>query len=183
MKQRQAAARYARALFEVAKQRNETDIVGHELSVLVTMWRQSADLREFFVRPSLPRNARREAAVEIGQRCGLSKLAVDFFALIAEQGRASHITLMAEKFEKLVDADLRRVRVHVRSASRLTEDERERLRARLAKTLHAETVEMDETVDPALLGGFVVENDTLLLDGSLSGQLQAIRSRLQSGVM
>ena len=118
-----------------------------------------------------------------GSDVGFRKLAADFFALIAERGRAGHTTLIAEKFEKLVDADLRRVRVHVRSASRLTEDEGERLRARLAKTRHAETVEMDETVDPALLGGFVVENDTLLLDGSLRGQLQAIRSRLESGAM
>ena len=49
MRERQVRPQ-CQGFFEVAKQRHETDIVGHELTVRVTMWKQSADLREFFVR-------------------------------------------------------------------------------------------------------------------------------------
>jgi hypothetical protein len=38
-------------------------------------------------------------------------------------------------------------------------------------------------VDPTLLGGFVVENETIVIDGSLIGQLDAMRHRLQGSVV
>jgi F0F1-type ATP synthase delta subunit len=61
-------------------------------------------------------------AAEICRRSGLSKLAGDFLALIAEGRRTNHLRVIAEKYEKLLDVDLGRVRAQcaVRSRSRTT---------------------------------------------------------------
>ena len=181
MKQRQAAARYAKALFALAKERNQTGPLGRELGDVVAMYDGSPELREFFARPSMPRTAKRKAAEDIARRSCLSTLTGDLLALVAERGRATHLGSIAEKYEKLLDVDLGRVRAHVRSAVPLTDDERERLAAGLAKMLHADQVVLDEVVDPTLLGGFVVENGTILLDASLQGQLDTVRRRLENG--
>jgi F-type H+-transporting ATPase subunit delta len=175
---RRAAARYANALFAVAKERGQTGLIARELTLLVTMYRASSDLREFFERPSLPGAAKRAAALEIGRRSGLSQLAIDFLALIAERRRADHLEAIAEKYEKLLDLDLRRVRAVLRSAAPLTGDERERLFAKLAKMLQVNQVVPNEVVDRTLLSGFLVENGTMVIDGSLKGQLDAVRRRL-----
>jgi F0F1-type ATP synthase delta subunit len=66
----------------------------------------------------------------------------------------------------------------MRSAVSLTDDERQRLTATLTKTLQ---VVLDGVVKPTLLGGVLVENGTIVLDGSLRGQLDAIRRRLAYG--
>jgi len=178
MKRRRPAARYAKALFALASERNQTELIGRELGALVSMYEGNPELREFFARPSRPSATRGAVAAEICRRSGLSKLAGDFLALLAERRRADHLSAIAEKYEKLLDGDLGRVRAHVRSVVPLTDDERQRLTATLTKTLRADQVVLDEVLDPTLLGGFVVENGTILLDGSLRGQLDTMRRRL-----
>ena len=182
MKQRQAAARYAKALFALAKERNQTGPLGRELGDVVAMYDGSPELREFFARPSMPRTAKRKAAEDIARRSGLSTLTGNLLALVAERGRATHLGAITETYEKLLDVDLGRARARVRSAISLTDDERQRLAAKLAGLLHADQVVFDEVVDPTLLGGFVVESGTILLDGSLKGQLDTVRRRLEKGM-
>ena len=181
VKQRKVAARYAHVLFSLAKERNEISVISRDMATLVSIYLGSPALREFLARPSLPPAAKRAVATEIGRRSGLSNLAVDFFALIVKRQRAPLVAVMADKYEKLVDADLRRLRGRVRSAIALDGDERERLRATLTKRFQVDEVVLEEVVDPTLLGGLVVETDTMILDASLSRELDTLRWRLASG--
>ena len=181
MNQGRVAARYARALFAIAKDRNQTGIISRELSALVSMWAGSPDLQELLGRPSLPPAVKRAAAGEIGARVGFSKLAADFLVLLAERGRVDHVAEIARKYEALLDTDLGRLRARVRTAVSLAGDERERLVATLVKALGVDQVALEELVDPTILGGFVVEADAILIDGSLRGQLDTLRGRLANG--
>lgn len=54
------------------------------------------------------------------------------------------------------------------------------LSAQLGKALGSRQVVLEEIVDPAMLGGFIVDSDSVVLDGSLEGQLDRIRRRLAS---
>ena len=181
MKQRKVAARYARVLFSLARERKETSVISRDMATLVSIYLGSPALREFLARPSLPPAAKRAVATEIGRRSGLSKLAVDFFALIVERHRAPLVAVMADNYEKLIDADLRRLRARVRSAIALDGDERKRLRGTLTKRFQVDEVVFEEVVDPTLLGGFVVETDTIVLDASLRHELDTLRRRLATG--
>ena len=181
VKQRKLAARYARVLFSLARERGETSVISRDMATLVSIYLGSPALREFLARPSLPPAAKRAVATEIGRRSGLSKLTLDFFALIVERGRAPLVAVMADKYEQLVDADLRRLRARVRSAITLDGDERERLRGTLTKRFQVDDVVLEEVVDPTLLGGLVVETDTMIVDASLSRELDALRRRLAIG--
>ena len=175
MKTRYAAARYAKVVFELAKERNQTEAVSRDLGAVARIYRDSPDLREFFARPSLPGTAKRGAAMAIARGANLTKLVADTFALMAERGRARQVGTVAAKYEKRLDADLGRVRGRVRTAVPLTEDERHRLHATLGKVLRADHVALAEIIDPAVLGGFVVETDAVVIDGSLKAQLNAMR--------
>ena len=94
---------------------------------------------------------------------------------MAERGRARQMGTVAAKYEKRLDADLGRVRGRVRTAVPLTEDERRRSHATLGKVLRADHVVLEEIIDPAVLGGFVVETDAVVIDGSVKAQLNAMR--------
>jgi F0F1-type ATP synthase delta subunit len=52
---------------------------------------------------------------------------------------------------------------------------------KLAQTLGTRQVVLEEVVDRAMLGGFIVESGSSVLDGSLEGQLDRMRHRLASG--
>jgi F-type H+-transporting ATPase subunit delta len=116
--------------------------------------------------------------MKVAQGSGLSKLTTDFVTLVAERGRTDYIEVIAERYRKLLDQHLGRVRARVRTAVSLTDDERRTLSAKIGQALRSRQVLLDEIIDPTMLGGFVVESGGVVLDGSLEGQLEQIRRRL-----
>jgi F-type H+-transporting ATPase subunit delta len=69
----------------------------------------------------------------------------------------------------------------VRTAVPLTESDRNALSARLSRALGGKQVVVEEVLDKSLLGGFVAEIGSLIVDGSLNGQLSRLRERLTQG--
>ncbi|MBI2218534.1 MAG: ATP synthase F1 subunit delta [Candidatus Rokubacteria bacterium] len=175
------AKSYARALFELAKERTQTQAIGEQLHALAGLVTISPDLRDFFSRPWIAAGKKRAVAVELATGAGVSPLARDFFALVVAQRRAEHLSVIAEAYRELHDADRGRIRARVRTAVPLTEQERVRLAARLGRELGGKQVILEEAVDSALLGGFVAEIGSLVMDGSLDGQLARLRERLTAG--
>jgi len=178
LKHRRAAASYAKALFELAKERDQTELVGRELGDLAAILEGDRALRDFFARPWTPPAVKRTVAMEVAQGSGLSKLTSDFVTLVAGRGRTDHIDAIAERYGKLLDEHFGRVRARVRSTVPLTDEERRTLSAKIGQALRSRQVLLDEIIDPTMLGGFVVETRGIVLDGSLEGQLDRIRRRL-----
>lgn len=179
MKRHRAATPYAKALFELARERAEAELVSRELGSAAAIF-DVAELRDFFARPWIPPAVKRAVAAEIAQRSKFSKLTADFLALVAGSGRTDHLKVIAEKYDKRLDEDLGRVRAHVRAAVPLTDKEREMLSAKLGKVLGSRRLVLEEIVDRGMLGGFLVESDSVVLDGSLEGQVDRMRRRLAS---
>jgi F-type H+-transporting ATPase subunit delta len=177
---RGAARPYARALHDLARERGQVEAVQKELDAVVRAIAAAPELREVLTRPWVPATAKRNLAVEVAERLGVSALTRDFLALVARHGRADQVEAIAEAYRGLVDESLERARARVRAAVPLTEVEHEQLRTRLARALGVKDVLLEEVPDPALLGGFVVEVGSYILDASLDGQLARLRQRLAS---
>lgn len=178
--QEATARRYAKALFELAAERRETDAVGLDLATLAAAFGDPA-LRAHVGNPWVPRAVKSATAAEVASRLGVSKLVRDFVGLVATRGRLDHLEEMGTAFRQLDDAARGRVRATVRTAIALTEAERATLSSRLAARLGAREVVLEESVDRTLLGGFVAEVGSTIVDGSLDGQLARIRERLARG--
>ena len=56
---------YAKALFTLAKERNQTEFGGRELGDLAATFESDFDLRDFFARPSTPATAKRTVATYV----------------------------------------------------------------------------------------------------------------------
>ncbi len=182
MKARPSAAKpYARALWELARERNEAETVARELGSVAETLAREPNLREFFARPWVSATAQRAVALEVAARLGLSALTRDFLGLVAQRRRADHLEAIAEVYRELVDEDLGRVRARVRAAVPLSADEQDELRRRLGRALGGKQVVLDDVVDQQLLGGFVAEVDSYIVDGSLDGQLDRLQDRLTRG--
>ena len=175
------ARSYAKALFELARERNQLEVIGRELGVIAEQFASEPELRAFFARPWVATSAKRSAATEIGTRLQVSALARDFLALVAAQGRVDHLPAIVTAYEELHDNAEGRVRARVRTATPFSEAERTALAGRLGRVLGGKRVILEEVADRELLGGFVAEVGSLLVDGSLDGQLARLRQRLVHG--
>jgi len=159
---------YAKALFELARERNQVDVIAHELDAVAEQFAREPELRAFFARPWVASSAKRTAATEIATRLRVSALARDFLALVAAQGRTDHLETIVVAYRELHDEAEGRVRGRVRSAVPLSEAERSALAGRLSRALGGKHVVLEAVADRELLGGFVAEVGSLLVDGSLT---------------
>jgi F-type H+-transporting ATPase subunit delta len=172
---------YAKALFELARERSQVDAIARDLHAIEEQFASNAELRAFLARPWVASSAKRAAAAEVAARLGVSPLARDFLALVAAQGRVDHLQTIAAAYRELEDEAAGRVRARVRTAVRLSDAERSALSDRLGHALGGKHVLLEEVADRKLLGGFVAEVGSLLVDGSLDGQLARLRDRLVHG--
>ena len=179
MKQQEGVAKsYAKALFSLAKERQQTDQVGTEVQSTAQTIGDNRELTAFFGRPWIAASVKRTTAAEVAGRLNVSPLMRDFLALVAANGRIDHLTAIADAYRDMADEEAGRVRAHVRSSIALTPEERQALSAKLSRALGGKQVVLEEEVDQSLMGGFIAEVGSLVLDGSLDGQLARIRERL-----
>lgn len=181
MKGRQGTAgRYAKALFMLTREAGTAEAAASELEQFQDAVRQSPELGAALQRPWVKPSERRAVAVAVAERAGCGKSVQDLAGLVAARGRMDHLGEIVEAYRALVDEAAGRVRATVRSAMALTDDERRRLAGRLQRAL-GKHVMLEERVDASLLGGFVAQVGSLILDGTLDGQLERMRERLARG--
>ena len=182
MKTSSAVAKsYAKALFELAHERQQAAQVEGELERAAALVTEDSALGAVLGRPWISPAHKRRLAEEIGQRLELSKLGRDFLGLVAAGGRADHLGAIAVAYRGLLDAEQGRVRARVRTAVPLTESDRTALGARLSRALGGKQVVIEEVVDKNLVGGFIAEIGSLIVDGSLNGQFARLKVRLARG--
>ena len=182
MKTSSAVAKsYAKALFELAHERQQAAQVEGELERAAALVTEDSALGAVLGRPWISPAHKRRLAEEIGQRLELSKLGRDFLGLVAAGGRADHLGAIAVAYRGLLDVEQGRVRARVRTAVPLTESDRTALGARLSRALGGKQVVIEEVVDKNLVGGFIAEIGSLIVDGSLNGQFARLKDRLARG--
>lgn len=179
-RQEATARRYAKALFQVAREARRLDAVGDELANVLEVLAADRRLEEFLSRPWIKGATKRSVAAAVAERLGCSPLVRDFVGLVAQRGRTDHLAEIARAYRSLLDAERGRVRAQVRSAVALSDAERGRLAVGLARITGNEVI-VEGSVDARLLGGFVAQIGSLVLDGSLDGQLTRMRERLVRG--
>lgn len=101
----------------------------------------------------------------------------DFIDVLGQNDRLALLPPIAELFRELREEDEGRLSVRVVSAVPLEDEQRERMKAALAKRYNRE-IEMRSEVDQAVLGGAVIYAGDQVIDGSLRGRLQKLQSSL-----
>ena len=174
------ARRYARALHALASAARRADAVADELAGFAHLLSTERELREALLRPWVKAATKRGIVLEVTARLGLSALTRNFLALVAQRRRLDLLGDILAAYRATVDEAAGRVRARVRSAAPLPDAERAVLRERLGRRL-GKTVLLETVVDPELLGGFVAEVGSRVLDMSVAGQLAVLRERIIKG--
>ena len=174
------ARRYAKALFQIARETGSMPAVGDDLARFLERFDGDAQLHDVLTRPWIKGADRRAIAVAVAEGEGCGALVRDFVGLLAERGRIDHFTEIIASYRNFVDEDLGQARATVRTAVPLTDGEKQELGRRLEGAL-GKRILLEERVDPTLLGGFVAQVGSYIVDGSLDGQLARMRERLARG--
>jgi F-type H+-transporting ATPase subunit delta len=171
------AKRYAKALVDVAAEANTLESVGAELDQLVAVWQAEPAVAAFFGNPAIRLADKAETLRRLSVRMALSPLLARFLALLLSRHRLGAVPGVSQTYRDLMHRRLGRVQAAVTTAVPLGPDLQESLRRRLAEEL-GRTVLLEPRVDPAILGGMVVQVDSMVHDGSLRTQLKQLKEHL-----
>jgi len=162
--------RYARALLGIARDAHTLERTSEELARL-TGTLTSPELRAVVISPALPASSRRTIVERIVERCAVAPPVGNLVRLLADRDRLSILPDVARAFGALLDGELGRVRVHVRSATSLDDEQMGELQALAEKLAASSSVVLTTEVDPTLVGGVVLNVGGKVYDGSVKTQL------------
>jgi F-type H+-transporting ATPase subunit delta len=171
-------ARYAQALFELAKDQREVAAVEADLRSLKAMRADSADLRTLISSPQFDAEAKAAGLAGIAEAAGFHATTRKFLGLVASNRRASAIPAMIAAFERIAAADRGAISAEVTTAMPLTDAQSKALAASL-RTALGKDPEIETKVDPAILGGLKVRVGSRLYDASLKSRLDSLKFALK----
>jgi F-type H+-transporting ATPase subunit delta len=168
---------YAEAIFDAAEKRNQAQEVLEEFDALVhDLFRRDAQFEAFLASSAIPRD-RKAAVIQHAFEGKASEVFVSFLLVLNQHERLDVLRAIHAAYHELYDRRAGRIRVQVKSAIPLPDDQAEKLRQEIRAKFQREPV-LDAQVDPDLLAGMVVQVGDWKLDSSIRSRLQSIREQL-----
>jgi F-type H+-transporting ATPase subunit delta len=168
-----AVSTYAEALFEAARERDELEEVLSDLGEFVEALHDSEELRLFYYGGQIPERQKRRALDGLTE--GMKTSTTNFLKVLVDNGREEILEEVLARYEELLKEHLGRIEVEVTTAVELSEDQRGRLKERLAEVLEGREIILETNVNPDLIGGAVFRYGGRMMDGSIRGRLESLR--------
>ena len=168
------ADRYAAALYSLAEDQHVLDQVVDQVHALGRLIDESPDLKRLLESPLLDIRQATDGIRAVLQEQGFAEIVVKFASVVAGNRRLNRLRAIVSAFGALVAEKRGIVTAHVLSAHRLTDLQRTTLQARLIEAGYGQ-INIEEQVDPSLLGGLVVRVGARLFDSSIKSRLQRLQ--------
>ncbi len=166
---------YARAIFDLASEDNELDSWAEKLQLLSQITSVN-EVMELVNNPDIPLT---NSISIIGDLCKdqLDDKVMNLLRLAGENGRLGLFPQITEEFEKLKAQAQGSIEAEVTSAFAVNASQKKLIIESLKKRFNKD-VSMTTAIDESLLGGIVIRVGDLVIDGSVSNQLQKITHTL-----
>jgi F-type H+-transporting ATPase subunit delta len=149
--------------------------VREQLEQIVTAESEVPELRELLRNPQLDPRTRAAALEDV--LSGGDELLRNFLLLLADKGRIAALEEIAQEFERLVSEEEGVLTAELTTAVELSDDDERRLLEQIEEA-SGRKVEATRQVDPALIGGIVLQVGSHRLDASVRGRLERLRRSL-----
>lgn len=178
MTNQRVADRYAKSLLDLAVERQQLDVIKADVDSLLAM-AENRDLELLLLSPVVNPGKKQQVMQEVLEKAGADELTKTFLKVLISKGREVDLVGILEAFKQQYKRLQKISAVQLTSATELAEAELGAIRQQLISSGMTESdVEIETKIDPALLGGFVLEFGGKVYDASVAHKLQQIRKEL-----
>ena len=171
------ARRYARALLDVALQKDAAEALRAELQEMAAVIAAHPDLASLLANPAVSAERKKKLVSAVASRAQASDLLTRLLTLMGERDRLDLLPLVSAAYAKMWNAHRGVVAAEAVSATPLDEAQTRAVAGALGKATGRE-VDLASRVDPRLLGGMLVRMEGRTYDGSVRARLLALRRTL-----
>jgi F-type H+-transporting ATPase subunit delta len=180
LKNIRVSARYATALFEIAVETKQLDVVHKDMMLVRQVVEDSRDLLLVFRSPLVNVDKKISVLNEIFQS-KVSKLSLMFLTLITKKGRAICLDAITDSYHGMYMAFHNIKTVYVESASALEPAAKEKLKMILASHTGC-IIDIVPQVKPDLIGGFRLKYDDFMYDLSIKRRFLLLRKEFERNI-
>ena len=166
---------WARALFEVAKERDLLDVVREQLGAFADALNENRDLMVFFFSPYFSTQEKKDGLERAVT--GAEPVFMNFLEALIERHRMPAIFRIQARYEVLWEDERDLLPVEVTSAVELDKAIVTSIGDRIGEQTRR-TVELSSKVDPDILGGIVLRVGNVVLDASIRNRLEQLRKQV-----
>lgn len=172
---------YGQALYTLAKEENLTGQILEELKALDTAFGETPEFLKLLSAPNLSKEERC-AILDSSFRGKVHPYVLNFLKILTEKGYARHFSPCAAAYRDAYQQDNGILPVSAVTAVALTEDQAQRLSRKL-EALTGKTIELQNRIDPDVLGGVRLDYDGKRVDDTVANRLARIGSLLKNTVL
>jgi len=166
---------YAEALFEASREKDALAAVREEFDAFSAALVESEELRGFLRNPQIETETKLAALDDL--LSGGDQIFLNFVHLLAEKGRIAEVEDVHEEFGRLLAREERVLELELTTAVELSDTEAAKVVEQIEEA-SGRSVVATRTVDPALIGGIVVQAGSVRADASVRGRLDQLREEL-----
>jgi len=175
------AARYAKSLLDLAVEQNQLDATLNDVKLLDQVSAQSRDFANVLRSPVIKAD-KKQAIIDAVFGSKLSPLTKAFVTLLISKGRETNLPEIARAFISQYKEMKSIKTVKLITATPVTDAVKEKIMQRATATLNDSQVELVESVDPEIIGGFILEMDDKLFDASIRRDLNDVRAQFTKNI-
>jgi len=172
------AARYATAIFELAREAKALASLEADIDTLGTALNESDDFRALIRSPIYSREEQAGAVTAVAAKMGLSDMVANSLALMASKRRLFVLPQLLAELSRLVADEKGEMTAEVTAAKALSSEQQEKL-AETLKARVGKDVKLKMAIDESLIGGLVVKIGSRMIDTSIRSKLAALQNTMK----
>lgn len=176
MSQSIAANRYAKALYELAKEKNVVAETVADLREVRIVFTESKDLYNLLVAPNLTTEKKFELIGSIFST--VQPIIVDALKVILVNNRIDETVSVIDSFIRIANDESGVEDAIVYSTEALTEDQLERISTTFAKQVGKDSLNITNEIDSSLIGGIKLIIGNRIYDNTIVSKMNGLRRAL-----
>ena len=176
MDQNKVITRYAKAYFSLAKERKQPDIFKEDVEQIYDLWLKSKEFKLLLESPVIGTSRKMRSITSVLQG-KIDNLTLNFLHLVTKNKREIQLPEILKNILAMFRGEKEVRTVMLTSAVSLRPETVIRVKKFLEEKLES-GIELNEQVNPELIGGFVLRIDDKQVDTSVATHLRRIREKL-----
>jgi len=172
------AARYASALFDLAKDEKKLTALESDADTLGAALDESAEFRDLIHNPVYSRAQQEAGVTAVAKKMELDGLTISTLGLMAQKRRLFALPQLVKSLKAMIADEKGEVTAEVTSAKALTATQQKKLAETLAKKV-GKDVKIETHVDEAIIGGLVVKLGSQMIDSSIRSKLSSLQNAMK----
>jgi len=167
-----AAIRYAKAILDIASTSGKAEAVNNDMKSVLAALAESHELQVFLASPVIRLEAKKNALNEIFVNAQHETKSL--FQLLYANKRYEILGAIAKQYGHLYDESIGVEIAIVTTAIPMTPELEAKIRTKIA-AMSSKKITMENSVDPSLIGGFILRIGDLQYNASVSSRLNELK--------